>query len=232
MGCLMSSGGRETSRPLSRGADWRQFPESRCASGAELREGKRSPDSLRSVRFSGSSGIERCVGGILRQSFPRSCVVVGSSRWKRSRDAGASAEPLVPRVAGSDDRSNLRHSWLPCGAGVGARRSAGVFARPPGLLLFGEPLPAGPCGAPVLGDRLQSGVSPPACLRWPGFEIPGAAPGVLDCCPGWPRRRQAWFEPWFEPLAGCPAEGFVAPQFSPVRTCGTVRGFTSPAVDR
>jgi hypothetical protein len=52
--------------------------------------------------------------------------------------------PKDPRVVADDGRSSLRQSWLPfpCGAALGARRSAGVFTRPDGLLE--EPLPNDP----------------------------------------------------------------------------------------
>ncbi len=87
----------------------------------------------------------RCAG-ILRQSFPRSCVGVEPPSCERSRDAGASVNPLELRGAGDDGRSSLRQSWLPlvCGDELGPRRSTGAVMRPDGLLLLKEPLPADP----------------------------------------------------------------------------------------
>ncbi len=183
------------------------------------------------------ASVGRCTG-ILRQSFPRSCVGIEPPSCERSRDAGASVNPLELRGAGDDGRSSLRQSWLlfpwgaelgprrstgalmrpdgllllkeplptdprgagedgrsslrqswllfPCGAEIGPRRSTGAVMRPDGLLLFKEPLPTDPRGVPKFGERLQSGLPPPACPRWPGFETPVPAPEPFDRCTGGP----------------------------------------------
>jgi len=162
--------------------------------------------------------------GILRQSFPRPCVGVEPPGCERSRDAGASVNPLELRGAGDDGRSSLRQSWLPlvCGDELGPRRSTGAVMRPDGLLLLKEPLPAEPRGA---GDDGRSSLR----QSWLPFPC-GAETG--------PRRPTGAFTPpdglllFKEPLPtdprGAPefGERLQSPVFPPV--CPRWPGFESP----